>query len=148
MSLNITIIKGTFLPDVKQTYDIPLHDIKPLLEVQEYSLYYLVGLTLIALFLLASVVYFIYKWFRNRNKFNLRKEHLKLLNEIDVNDTKNAAYQITTYGYTFKDDSPRHTEMYKNLTQRLDAYKYKKNVEKFDGEVEGYIELYKGMIDG
>lgn len=135
------------MPEVQQNYDIPLHDIKPLLEVQEYSLYYLIAITLVAIFLLISLIYFLYKWFRNRNKFNLRKEHFKLLSEIDLKDTKNAAYQITMYGYTFEDDSPRHKEMYKNLITRLDMYKYKKEVEEFDSEVEGYIELYKGMID-
>jgi hypothetical protein len=54
---------------------------------------------------------------------------------------------ITSLGATFKDDSPRHKEMYENLTNRLEEYKYKKEVESFSGEVLGYIELYKEMID-
>ncbi|EDZ61575.1 hypothetical protein SMGD1_2157 [Sulfurimonas gotlandica GD1] len=37
--------------------------------------------------------------------------------------------------------------MYDNLVQRLESYKYKKQVDEFDSEVKGYIEVYKGMID-
>lgn len=130
-----------------QNYDIPLHDIKPLLEVQEYSLYYFMTLCLLGVLLLLGLAYIFYKNFKAKKRFNIRQEHRKLLKNIDLKDTKNAAYSITLYGLTFKDDSPSHREMYKNLSQRLEEYKYKKSVESFDEEVLGYIELYKGMID-
>jgi len=145
--LIIHTYKGWRLSQVQQNYDIPIHDIKPLVDIPEYSLYLAIGIATIIVFLLISLLYFIYKWFKNRNKFNLRKEHYKSLHELDLNDTKNAAYQISSYGYIFKDDSPRHTEMYDNLTQRLENYKYRKSVKAFDEEVKGYIELYRGMID-
>lgn len=132
---------------MQPSYDIPLHDIKPLVEVQEYSLYFTLTIAVLVLLFSLSLLFFLYKWFKNRNRFNIRKEHYKLLSEIDLNDTKKSAYLISSYAHTFKDDSPRHTEMYTNLTQRLENYKYKKNVEDFDDEVKGYIELYKGMID-
>jgi len=130
-----------------QNYDIPLHDIKPILEVQEYSLYYFLALCLFGILLLLGLAYVFYKKMKAKKRFNIRQEHRKLLKNLDTKDTKNAAYSITLYGFTFKDDSPRHSEMYKNLSQRLEAYKYKKNVECFDEEVLGYIELYKGMVD-
>lgn len=132
---------------VEQNYDIPLHDIKPLLEIQEYSLYYLLGVSALAAFILFAIVYFIFKWFKNRNTFNIRKEHYRLLNAVDLSDAKRAAYDITFYGNSFSDDSPRHSEMYKNLVDRLESYKYKKSVDAIDGEVVGYIDLYRGMID-
>jgi hypothetical protein len=37
--------------------------------------------------------------------------------------------------------------MYENLINRLEVYKYKKDVDAYDGEIIGYIELYKEMID-
>jgi len=86
-------------------------------------------------------------WLKKRNRYNRRKEHFKLLNSLDLSNTKESAYAITLYGATFKDDSPRHKEMYDNLLGRLEAYKYKKEVSLFDSEVIGYIELYKGMMD-
>ena len=130
-----------------QNFDIPLHDIKPIVEVGEYSLYYFAGFVGLTLFLVGAVIYLFYVWFKKRKAFNIKKEHMKLLNSLDLTQTKSAAYAITAYGATFADDSPRHAEMYKNLTQRLEIYKYKKSVEPFDSETLGYIELYKGMID-
>ncbi|MDP2893375.1 MAG: hypothetical protein Q8N78_03280 [Sulfurimonas sp.] len=130
-----------------QSYDIPLHDIKPIVEIEEYSLYYFLGFASLALVLVAGVAYLLYMWLKKRNRYNRRKEHFKLLNSLDLSNTKESAYAITLYGATFKDDSPRHKEMYDNLLGRLEAYKYKKEVSSFDGDVIGYIELYKGMMD-
>ena len=130
-----------------QNYDIPLHDIKPIIEIQEYSMYYLLALVLVGVFLVVGTLYLLYKWMKSRNRFNIRKENLRLINELDLSKTKESAYLITSYGLTFKEDSPRHTSMYNNLSQRLEEYKYKKEVEGFDKEVLGYIELYKGMLD-
>ncbi len=131
----------------EQSYDIPLHDIKTIVEVQEYSLYTLLGVGFFATLALFGLGYLLYIWYKKRNKFNLKKEHFRLLHTLDLSDAKSAAYAITLYGATFRDDSPRHQEMYENLTNRLEVYKYKKSVAPFDGETLGYIELYRGMID-
>ena len=131
----------------EKSYDIPLHDIKPIVEVQEYSFYYLLGLIALGTIILFALLYILYMWNKKRNAFNIRKEHFRLLDELDLGDTKNSAYSLTLYGLTFKDDSKRHNEMYENITARLDMYKYKKSVDEFDSETLGYIDLYKGMID-
>lgn len=131
----------------EQSFDIPLHDIKTIVDVQEYSLYYLLGSAFFALLVLLGLGYLIYVWYKKRNRFNLKKEHFRLLHTLDLSDAKSAAYAITLYGATFRDDSPRHQEMYQNLISRLEVYKYKKSVASFDSETLGYIELYKGMID-
>ena len=132
---------------VQKQFDIPLHDIKPIVEIQEYSFYYLLALIAFVLIVLFVIVYFLYLWYKKRNEFNLRKHHLELLSGLDFSDTKNTAYAISSYGSTFKDDSLRHTEMFENITQRLQVYKYKKNVAVFDKETLAYIEMYKGMLD-
>ncbi len=131
----------------EKSFDIPLHDIKPIVDVQEYSFYYLLGIIGVSVVVLIGLSYLLYLWYKKRTSFNLRVHHAQLLNELDLKDTKNSAYSISNYGYTFKDDSPRHTEMFNNLSSRLQEYKYQKNVEQFDDEVLGYIELFKGMID-
>lgn len=130
-----------------QNFDIPLHDIKPIVDVQEYSLYYFLSISLLVVILLAGILYLLFKWMQKRGAFNIRKEHKKLLNTLDLNDTKKSAYDITYYGATFKDDSPRHLEMYENITSRLEGYKYKKVVDNFDSETLNYMELYKEMCD-
>nr|WP_321268227.1 hypothetical protein [uncultured Sulfurimonas sp.] len=135
------------MQDNNQTFDIPLHDIKPIVDIEEYSLYYFLGFTLLASVVLFAIIYLIYKYIKSKNTYNKRKEHFKIINSLNFNDTKRTAYAMTTFGLTFKDDSQRHEEMYSNIVKRLETYKYKKEVDKFDSEVLGYIEVYKGMID-
>lgn len=134
-------------PQQTQSYDIPLHDIKPIVDVEEYSLYYLLGVSIFATALVLGLAYLIYVWFKRRNAYNKRKEHYRLLRELDLSDTKHSAYAVTLFGATFSHDSARHEEMYGNLVARLEEYKYKKDVHEFDGEVIGYIKLYEEMID-
>jgi hypothetical protein len=131
----------------EQNYEIALHDIKPLIEVHEFSLLYLVGISILFLIIFVGGIYLFIKWLKNRNKFNIRKEHYKLMHSLDFSDPKRSAYDMTYYGATFRDDSSRHTEMYKNLQERLEPYKYKKTVDPIDSEVLAYIDLYRGMID-
>jgi len=130
-----------------QSYDIPLHDIKPIVEIEEYSLYYFLGISFFAVALILGVAYLIYTKLQKRNRYNKRKEHFNCLNTLDLSSTKESAYDITFYGATFKNDSSRHKEMYDNLLGRLEQYKYKKDVDAYDDETLGYIELYKGMVD-
>ncbi len=126
---------------------IELNDIKPLLEIDDYSLYYFLGLLGLCIILISGILFLLYKWYINRNIFNIRVEHYKCLKEIDFSNSKDSAYAVTFYGATFKDDSQRHKEMFDNISHRLESYKYKKNVPELDKETLSYIELYKEMID-
>ena len=127
--------------------DIPLHDIKPLLEIQEYSFYYLVVLVTAVTIVVIGLFFLLYKYLKYRNRFNIRKEHSKLLHSVDLSDAKKAAYDITYYGATFKDDSERMKSAYESLVEKLEAYKYKKYVAEFDEEIRHSLERYIGMID-
>ena len=135
------------MQEVKQQFDIPLHDIKPLVEIEEYSLYYLMGVIALGVIIFIAISYLLYLWYKKRDQFNVRKHHLKCINELDLSDTKSTAYALSLYGLTFKDDSPRHHEMFLNIHARLENYKYKKSVDAFDKETLGYIEVYRGMLD-
>ena len=130
-----------------QSYDSPLHDIKPIVEVQEYSLYLYLGAVALLGLIGFLLLYFLYRWYKKRTAFNLRAEYKKRLHAIDTSKPKEAAYAMTYYGVLFQYDSPRHHEMYLNLSQRLQAYKYKKEVEPLDKETLGYFSLYKEMCD-
>jgi len=127
--------------------DIPIHDIKPLIEIEDYSFYYFIALCLIGILILIGVLYLIYHFYKHKRKFNIRKEHFKLLNNIDFKNAKKAAYNVTYLGYTFKDDSQRHERAYEDLLHRLEQYKYKRIVDKMDSETIHFIDLYRGMID-
>ncbi len=129
------------------TYDIPLHDIKPLIEIQEYSLYYFVAIITIISLILFGILYLLYKYLRDRKKYNKRKAHFTVLEALDLNDTKQTAYDLTVYGATFKNDTPRHFKHFDLMVEKLEKYKYKKSVEAFDEDTLRQIETYKGMLD-
>lgn len=130
-----------------QTKDIPLHDIKPLIEIQEYSLYYFVALVAFVSVVVLALLYLGYQYIKNRNSFNIRVEHLKLLQESNLDDAKKAAYELTLYGATFADDNEQTHRTYEVLVQELESYKYKKDVESFSEETKRSINNYLGMID-
>jgi hypothetical protein len=127
--------------------DIPLHDIKPLVEIDDYSIYYFSGIIILIIAILVALAFFGWRYWSKRNAFSIRKKHSKLLHEIDFSNPKEAAYAITKYGYTFSNDDERHHEKYENLLSRLAPYKYKKEVEAIDSETKSYFEIYLGMID-
>jgi hypothetical protein len=128
-------------------YDIPLHDIKPLMEVPESSFIVFTVILCIVGLLLLGALFLLYRFVRNRQKLNLRKLHFSALEAVDFSDPKKAAYAITDHGRTFSDDSERLREAYNNLVMRLDRYKYKKQVETIDDESRSYYKIYLGMID-
>ena len=122
------------------TNEIQLHDIKPLIEIQEYSFYYFSALIALAVLILIGLLYLGWRWFANRNKFDIRAEHLALLKKIDFNNAKSDAYKITLYGATFKNDSERHERAYQELVEKLEDYKYKKSVASFSDESRDLLE--------
>jgi len=128
--------------------EIPLHDIKPLVEIPDYSFYYFIVLVFVGSVIAIGLIFLLIKWLRSRKKFDIRKEHAKAFSKVKLKDTKRAAYDLTKYGATFKNDSPRHQKIYKELLDALAKYKYKKEInESFDANTLRLIELYKGMID-
>ncbi len=126
---------------------IPLHDIKPLIEIHEYSLYYFIGVCILVALILAGFIYLLYKWYKNKKIFNKRAHDFKMLHAIKYVNSKKAAYDLTLYGATFADDSQRHQKAYENMLEKLEQYKYKKDVENFDADTIHTIELFKEMID-
>ena len=129
------------------SYDIPLYDIQPLMEVPDSSFAFLVIVVLVVVVLISSVLYLLFGYFKKQKKINIRKEHFKALKTVDFKDPKKAAYQITFYGRLFSDDSERIHAAYNNLVEYLEAYKYKKSVSAINDESRSYYKIYLEMID-
>ncbi len=138
---------NTNAPQLPSSPDIPLHDIKPLMEVPDNSLMWFILLVSVVLVVAGVIIYLIVKWMRKRRAGNVRRHHFELLQGIDFSDPKRAAYAITRYGYTFASDEARVQEAYDNLVERLAPYKYKKEVDPIDDETVGYYNIFVGMID-
>lgn len=127
--------------------EIPIHDIMPLMEVPDSSFTFLMMIVVLLLLLGIGVSYLLYRYMRERHRSNQREKYFKALSTIDFTQPKQAAYDITKYGRVFADDSERLSEAFQNLVERLEAYKYKKEVEKIDSESQSYYKIYLGMID-
>lgn len=126
--------------------DIPLHDIKPLVDVPDYSIYLFIGLVILALAFAAGAALFLLKKFRNRSQSERRKLYAQLAS-VDFSDPKKAAYAISEIGYRFVEDNERTAKAYHNLFERLEPYKYAPTVKMIDEETIGYYRLYLGIID-
>lgn len=127
--------------------DIALHDIQPLMGVNEYSLYFLLGYIALAMLFLILLVYILFYLYKKRKRVNVRKQYKEAIESLNLDETKKAAYMISSYGVCFKDDSAQHQETYGDLIKRLSQYKYKKNIEAFDSETLECIQIYKGMLN-
>ena len=132
---------------MEQNFDIPLHDIKPLVDIEEYSFEYLMAFSGVLVLIFIGLLYLVFIWLKNKKRYNKRKEYAKRIKALELHDTKAAAYKLTHYGAAFKADSPRHAKAYEELFAHLEAYKYKKDVTAFSEETLHFIEIYRGMID-
>jgi len=127
--------------------DIPLHDIKPLAEVPDNSLLILMIIgAVIASMILIILVIWIWKKFKEVKEINLRKVYMEKIHNVDTDNAKQAAYEISEYG-RFVALSEKEKRLLDDLNQRLSQYKYKKSVEKIDKETLGYFHVFLEVLD-
>jgi hypothetical protein len=127
--------------------DIPLHDIKPLVEVPDDSLSMLmILLAIIVGLILLGLMYWLYRFFQEKKAVDLRKMYLEKLHAVDTTQSKEAAYTISQYGHLLA-KSEREMELLRTLDERLSEYKYKKEVNAIDKETLGYFQLFLEVVD-
>ncbi len=107
---------------------LQINDIKTIVEIPDYSIYIYYGLIILAVSLLAILIYFIYNYFKSK-KSSKEKEYFNLLKDIDLSKQKQAAYTISKYGrFLVKDE--RQKRLFEELDNSLEEFKYKKIIEK------------------
>jgi amino acid permease len=90
-----------------------LRDIKPIVEVNDYSFYLFIVIVLISILVIIFIVYFIYKKWPKQEKY-----------EFDLSDSKKTAYKLI--------EIIRDKEGSKEYIDKLHQYTYKKEVPPFD----------------
>lgn len=125
--------------------DIPIHDIMPLVEVPDMSIYWFGALIVFAVIIFISGLIGVLKW-KRRQKKSQRQLHYEALQAIDLKNPKRSAYTITKEGYFFAHDTEQTAEAYQNLLTRLEPYKYAPKVPKIDEETLKYYYLYLEMV--
>lgn len=127
--------------------DIPLHDIRPLMDVPDHSLSLLLLLGAIVTLLVVSALYLVWRHLRVRWRQDKRRDSYDALKSVSFDDPKQAAYAITRHGRLFSLDGVRYKEAYENLVTRLARYKYKREVTPIDAETIAFYRIYLEMID-
>lgn len=123
--------------------DIPLHDIKPLVEVPDNSFIYLVSIGVLLAIALAFLLVVMYKMYKKSKIVSLRKINLKKIHAVDMSNAKEAAYQISAYGKLLA-QSEKQMQILENLDRSLDQYKYRKEVSSIDEET---LREYKDFLE-
>lgn len=125
--------------------ELQIHDIKPLVQIPDYSIYIFSLLCLLGVLFVLTIFFILYKLFKNRDK-NSRKVILQKLKDIEFKDSKKAAYEITKYARELA-RSDRERALCSELIHELEKFKYKKEVMEFDKESRVKYELFCEAVD-
>ncbi len=118
---------------------IEIHDIKPLVEVPDYSLYIFIVLIIFAIVFILAAIYGIYKFFKKNN--TLEKQYYNELKNINYEDAKQSAYLITKY-VRFLAKNENEKKLSSELIYLLDEYKYKKDIKPISNEIKAKLEIF------
>jgi hypothetical protein len=105
---------------------IQINDIKPIVEIPDFSIYIYYSIFLLAFILLIMLFFFLYKYFK-KNPKTKEYEYYKKLQNLDFNNAKETAYSISKYGRLLASDE-RQKRLVEELSDALEAYKYKKEI--------------------
>jgi len=107
---------------------LKIHDIKPLVEIPDHSIYFYYGLIVLAFLLVLLIIYLIYLYIKSK-KPSKQKLYYRILKDIDFSNQKQSAYTISKYGrLLIKDD--RQKILIEDLINELEEFKYKKEITK------------------
>lgn len=124
-----------------------LRDIRTLEEIPDISLYLFIIMILFGLLVVGGVLYMVYRYFRAKKRDLVRKEVLKRLQEVDFEDSKEAAYKITKYARYLAVEE-RSQKIFEDLEAKLVQYKYIQNPPAFDKETIAQYNLFLEVVDG
>jgi hypothetical protein len=121
-----------------------LKDIKDIVEVHEYSLFILMGLTIFLIILLALLLYFFKNRRKRGKKITPKQRALEKLNHIDFRDTKSVVYTFEEEGRGFLNE--KNQKEFDSIIKELTIYKYKKEIPPLESSVEKRIKSFIGEL--
>ncbi len=124
-----------------------LRDIRGLEEISDLSFYLFVGASLFVLLIIGLLVFLFYRHFKSKKELNLRKEVLERLENVNFDNPKKAAYEITKYG-RFLVENEQSEKIFLELERKLERYKFTKEVSPIDKDTINQYDLFIKMLDG
>ena len=125
---------------------IKIHDIKPIVEIPDFSVYLYYGLVFLVFLAICLIIYGIYKFFKPKVKTQ-EMYWYEELQKLDFNNIKQTAYDISKYGrYLAKEE--RQIRLIDELTNELSTYKYKKEIPaKLTQEIKTKFNIFMDTLD-
>jgi len=123
-----------------------LNDVKPFIEITDYSFYLFIATVIVGLILAYFAFKKTYQKVMANCKIDCQKYYLYRLKSVDWSLPKVAAYEATYYGRLLAQDK-RRKELFLQMKHKLDNLKYSKNNAKVDAEIMKYYNLYKQVCD-
>jgi len=125
---------------------IKIHDIKPIVEIPDFSIYLYYGLVFLVFLVICLLIYGIYKFFKPKVKTQEMYWYEKL-QKLDFNNIKQTAYDISKYGRYLATDE-RQIRLLDELTEELSSYKYKKEIpSKLTQEIKTKFTIFMDTLD-
>lgn len=125
---------------------IKIHDIKPIVEIPDFSVYLYYALLFLAFIVILLIIYAVYKFFKPKSKTQEMYWYEKL-QSLDFNNVKQTAYDISKYGkYLAKEE--RQIHLIEELTNELSSFKYKKEIPlEFTQEIKTKFNIFMETLD-
>ncbi len=131
----------------QQTLARQLRDIKPPVEIHDISFYLYWGLVFLSVIVLTVALFYLIKLLFGLRRTNRRKAWLEALKQIDWSDPKHGAYEATRLGRLLLGDEHRPRELYAQMVEALEPYKYRKEVSTLAPEVRAQFDLFVKACD-
>jgi predicted methyltransferase len=120
-----------------------IRDIRPVFELADYTLYIL-GVV-VAAAVLSALAVVLYRLFFQKNRADLRGEAIRTLQALDLEESKSAAYAITELVRRIA-ATEREEKMADKLIEKLEPYKYLKEVPPLSEDVRAHLNIFLGMV--
>ncbi len=120
-----------------------LKDIKDIVEVGDYSMYYLLAYILLAILIFVVIFYILTKP-RRRKKPTNKEMALTALKSMNYDNSKETAYGFTlNIPFFITDENKKEIE---DILEKLEIYKYKREIPQMDSELKDRIKkAVKGL---
>lgn len=125
---------------------IQIHDIKPIAKIPDFSIYLYYGLIILFVILGFVFLFYIYRFLKPKPKSQEYK-YYEILQNIDLTNSKKAAYDISKYGRLLAKDE-RQQRLIDELVDLLSLYKYKKSINiEISAEIKTKFSIFMESID-
>ena len=125
---------------------LEIHDIKPIVQIQDFTIYIYYGLIVVSFLFLLFVIYFIFILLKKK-AVSKDKEYFTILNNIDFNNTKESSYLISRYGRLLA-KTQREKRLIDDIHNDLEVYKYKKNIDKdISMDIKNQFSIFMDSLD-